>query len=88
MKLRLVAAISALAIPALAYAQQTGPPPKVPKPTKADVQNIVQMVANDKARTQAYCDLNKLYAQVEDRQQKNDFDTVEAAHQTSRCTGY
>jgi len=78
MKLKLVGAISALAIPALAYAQQTGPPPKVPKPTKADVQNIVQMVANDKARTQAYCDLNKLYAQVEDRQQKNDFDAVEA----------
>ena len=57
MKLKLVAAISALAIPALAHAQQTGPPPNVPKPTKADVQNVVQIVANDKAKTQAYCDL-------------------------------
>ena len=35
MKLKLVAAISALAaIPALAHAQQGGPQPKVPKPTK------------------------------------------------------
>jgi integrase len=40
MKLKLVAAISALAIPALAHAQQGGPQPKVPKPTKADAQNM------------------------------------------------
>jgi len=54
MKLKLVAAISALAIPALAQAQQGGPP-KVPKPTKADVQNVVQIVTTDKVKTQAYC---------------------------------
>ena len=35
MKLKLVAAVSALAIPALAHAEQSGPPPAVPKPTKA-----------------------------------------------------
>jgi integrase len=40
MKLKLVAAISALAIPALAHAQQGGPQPKVPKPTKADAQSM------------------------------------------------
>jgi len=77
MKLKLVAAISALAIPALAHAQQGSPQPNVPKPTKADVQNVVQIVTSDKAKTQAYCDLSKLYAQVEAGQQKNDFDTVE-----------
>jgi len=61
MKLKLVAAISALAaIPALAHAQQGGPQPKVPKPTKADAQNVVQIVTNDKVKMQAYCDLNKL----------------------------
>jgi hypothetical protein len=78
MKLKFVAAISAVAIPALAHAQQSGPQPNVSKPTKADVQNVVQIVASDKAKTQAYCDLNKLYAQVEEGQQKNDFDTVES----------
>jgi hypothetical protein len=51
MKLKLVAAISALAIPALAHAQQGGPQPKVPKPTKADAQNVVQIVTSDKVKT-------------------------------------
>jgi hypothetical protein len=78
MKLKLVAAISALAISALAHAQQGGPQPNVPKPTKVDVQIVVQIVTNDKAKTQAYCDLTKPYDQVEAGQQNNDFDTVEA----------
>ena len=75
MKLKLVAAISALAIPALAHAQQGGPQPNVPKPTKADAQNVVQMITSDKVKTQAYCDLNKLYDQLKAVQQ-NDTKTV------------
>ena len=63
MKLKLVATISALAIPALAHAQQSGPQPK--KPTKADAQNVVQIIISDKVKTQAYCDLAKLEDQVE-----------------------
>ena len=75
MKLKLIAAVSALAgIPALAHAQQGGPQPNVPKPTKVDVQNVVQIVTTDKAKTQAYCDLTKLYDQVEAGQQNNDFE--------------
>jgi hypothetical protein len=72
MKLKLIAAISALvAIAAFAYAQQGQS--NVPKPTKADVQNVVQIVTADKAKTQAYCDLTKLYDQVEAAaEQKND----------------
>ena len=77
MKLRLVATISALvAIPAFAYAQQGGPQPNVPKPTKADVQNVVQIITSDKVKTQAYCDLTKLEGQVKAVQQ-NDTKTVE-----------
>src|SRR6516164_1047204 len=76
MKLKLVAAISALAaIPALVHAQQGGPP-KVPKPTKVDAQNVVQIITSDKVKTQAYCDLNKLYDQLKAVQQ-NDTKTVE-----------
>jgi hypothetical protein len=78
MKLKLVAAISALAaIPALAHAQQGGPQPKVPKPTKADAQNVVQIVTSDKVKTQAYCDLTKLEDQVKAVQQNTDPKTVE-----------
>jgi len=46
MKLKLTAAISALAIPALAHAQQSGPQPNVPKPTTADAQNVVRIVTS------------------------------------------
>ena len=77
MKLKLAAAISVLAIPALAHAQQSGPPPKVPKPTKTDVQNVVQIVTTDKVKTQAYCDLTKLYNQIEAAEQKEDSDTIQ-----------
>jgi len=77
MKLKLVAAISALAIPALAHAQQ-GPQPNVPKPTKADAQNVVQVVTSDKVKTQAYCDLAKLFDQIQVAREKNDSNTVQA----------
>ena len=74
MKLKLVAAISALAIPALAHAQQSGP---LPKPTTADAQNVVQIITGDKVKTQAYCDLTKLEGQVKAADQKNDTKTLE-----------
>ena len=78
MKLKFVAAISALvAMSALAHAQQGGPQPNVPKPTKADAQNVVQIVISDKVKTQAYCDLTKLYDQVEEAAQKNDNKALE-----------
>ena len=78
MKLKLVAAISALAIPALAHAQQSGPQPNAPKPTKADAQNVVQIITSDKVKTQAYCDFTKLEGQVKAAEQKNDTKTLEA----------
>src|SRR5215831_19326776 len=85
MKLKLVAAISALAaIPALAHAQQSGPQ-HVPKPTKADAQNVVQIVTSDKVKTQAYCDLTKLEGQVEAAAQKNDAKTLEALNKQANA---
>jgi hypothetical protein len=79
MKLKLVAAIAVLvATTALAHAQQGGPPPSVPKPTKADVQKVVQIITSDKAKAQVYCDLNKTYDQVQEADQKHDSKAVEA----------
>ena len=75
MKLKLVA-ISALAIPALAHAQQSGPQPK--KPTKADAQNVVQIITSDKVKSQAYCDLTKLLDQIQVAKEKNDSNTIQA----------
>ena len=84
MKLKLVAAISALAIPALAHAGQSGPQPTVPKPTKADAQKVVQIITSDKVKTQAYCDLTKLEGQVKAADQKNDTKTLEALSKQAR----
>ena len=68
MKLKLIASISALvATAALAHAQ-----PNVPKPTKADAQNVVQIITSDKVKTQAYCALKKLENEVKAAAQKND----------------
>jgi hypothetical protein len=73
MKLKLVAAISALAIPPLAHAQSSAP-----KPTTADAQNVVQIITGDKVKTQAYCDLNKLEGQVKVAAERNDTQTLDA----------
>jgi len=86
MKLKLVAAISGLvAIGALAHAQQAGPQPKIPKPTMADAQNVVQIVTSDKVKSQAYCDLTKLEGQVQAAAQKNDAKTLEALNKQANA---
>ncbi len=79
MKLKLAAAIFALvAIPALAFGHQGGSPPKVPKPTKADVQKVAQIISSDKAKLQSYCDSKKLYDQMGAAYKKNDSKTADA----------
>jgi hypothetical protein len=78
MKLRLVAVITALVtVSALAHAQEGAPPPNASKPTKADAQKLVQIITGDKAKTQAYCDLDKLFDQIQIAEQKNDSKTIE-----------
>jgi hypothetical protein len=77
--LKFVAAIFAvIAIPALAYGQQGGTPPNVPKPTKADVQKVVQIISSDQTKLRSYCDLKKLYDQMGAAYQKNDSKTADA----------
>lgn len=76
--LKRVAAIFVLiAAPLLAHGQQ-GSPPQAPKPTKADVQKVVQIISSDKAKLQSYCDLKKLYDQMGAAYQKNDSKTADA----------
>jgi hypothetical protein len=59
---RKIACIIALlgALPLSAQAQQTPPP----KPTKADVQKVVQIINADKAKLATYCKLNALEEQL------------------------
>jgi hypothetical protein len=68
MNLKLVVAACVLAaVPAFAQA-----PPAGPKPTKADVQKVVQIISADKAKTTTYCDLAKLDDQIGEAQDKKD----------------
>ena len=77
MNLKLVGVISVLAAtPALAHAQQSGPV-KTTQLTTVDVQNVVQAISSDKAKTQAYCDLSKLNDQIAAAQRTNDTNNVE-----------
>ena len=69
----MIGEITALvAVPVLAHAQQGGPPSNAPKPTKADAQKVIQIITNDKAKTQAYCDMSKVFDQMQAADQKND----------------
>jgi hypothetical protein len=78
-KLKLATAIFALvAIPALALGQQGSPPPKVPKPTKADVQKVAQIISSDRAKLKSYCDSKKLYDQMGAAYKRNDSKTADA----------
>ena len=78
MKLKLAAAIFALvAILAPAFGQQDSSSPKVPKPTKADVQKVAQIISSDKAKLQAYCNSKKLYDQMGAAYKKNDSKTAD-----------
>jgi hypothetical protein len=78
MKLRLVAVVTAfVTLPAFVHAQGW-PSSNAPKPTKADTQKVVQIISNDRAKTQAYCDLNKVYDQMQTADQNKDNKKVEA----------
>ena len=79
MNLKLIVAISILAAtPAFAQMQkQGGPPPNIPKPTKAAAQKVVAAIGADKAKLQIYCDLAKLNELMAAAGEKNDNKTLE-----------
>jgi hypothetical protein len=58
------------ALPLSAEAQQ--PPPAGPKPTKADVQKVVQIISADKAKLAVYCKLAALDDQMAQADQAKD----------------
>jgi hypothetical protein len=75
MNLKLAMAASLIAaFPVIAQAQQNnGPPPSnAPKPSAADVQRLVQTINGDKAKVQAYCEMGKVLAQMDQAEQKKD----------------
>ena len=79
MRLKLfVAATVFVAAPMVALAQKGDPAEQASKPTLDDVQKVVQAIANDKNKLQAYCDLGKLQEQMERAEEKNDTKAIDA----------
>ena len=76
MKLKLLAAVSAIALlPTIAIAQPKAP--AAPKPTVADVQKVAKMIQTDKAKTAAYCQLAKLEEDMSKAEEAKDNKKVE-----------
>jgi hypothetical protein len=75
MNLKLIVATLAIAaVPVCAQAQK----PSAAKVTKADVQKVVTLISGDKAKTQTYCDIGKLNAQIEEANEKKDTKKADA----------
>ena len=75
MNLKLSVAVFVLVaapVVAQAQAQKSAPAAKGPKPTMAEVQKVVQIVSADKAKTKTYCDISKLYGQMDALDPKKD----------------
>jgi len=73
MKLKLIAAVVAIAVLPLAAQAQ----PKAAKATKADAERIVKMIGADKNKVKIYCDIAKLGDQIDAADQKKDTKKVD-----------
>jgi len=73
MKLKLAIAVTLFAVaPAFAQGQMGGPQQKPAKPTKAQVQKVVQDVGSNKPKLDAYCKLAKLQQEMGQLDEKKD----------------
>jgi hypothetical protein len=71
MNLKVVVAILLIAgVPAFAQAQK-------PRVTKDDAQKVMTIISGDKAKTQTYCEIQKLTQQMEQAYEKNDSKTAD-----------
>ena len=67
--MKLVVAILLIAaVPVYAQAQS----PTAPKVSKGDAQKVAKIIRGDKAKTQAYCEINKVSEQMNQAYGKND----------------
>jgi peptidoglycan hydrolase CwlO-like protein len=66
----IVAILLVAAVPAFAQAQK-------PRVTKDDAQKVVTIISGDKAKTQIYCEIQKLTQQMEQAYEKNDSKTAD-----------
>jgi hypothetical protein len=68
-----VAVLVIAAVPVCAYAQS----PSVPRVSRDDAQKVVTVISGDKAKTQTYCDVQKLGEQLEPAYEKRNLKLVD-----------
>ena len=77
MERKLIVALFALAaVPA--FAQPGGPPANLSIPTKAEIQQVIQIVSNDKTKTRQYCELGRINQKMTRADHKRDTRALEA----------
>jgi prephenate dehydratase len=69
MTLKVIIALLLIVVPVCARAQK-------PRVTKDDAQKVVTIISGDKAKTQTYCEIQKLTQQMEQAYEKNDSKTA------------
>jgi mevalonate kinase len=79
----IIAILMIVALPLCAQAQK----PSAAKVTKADVQKVVKIISDDKAKTQTYCDIGKLNEQIEEANDKKDIKKTEELSQQIDALG-
>jgi len=72
-----VAILLIAAVPAYAQAQNR----TIPKVTKSDAHKVATIIRSDKAKTQTYCEINKVSEQMNQAYGKNDKKTVDELSQ-------
>src|SRR5262249_5972236 len=78
MNVKVIAAILLIAAaPVCAQAQSQS----VPKVSKGDAEKVASIISSDKAKTQTYCDLQKLAEQIREANEKKDSKRVDELFQ-------
>jgi flagellar motility protein MotE (MotC chaperone) len=70
----IVAILLVAAVPAFAQAQN-------PRVRKGDADKVATIISGDKAKTQTYCDMQKLTLQIEEADKKKDSKKVDELYQ-------
>jgi hypothetical protein len=72
MRLKLFVAVAILVTASIAAFAQTDEPDNQAPPTIEDAQELVQTISGDKAKLKTFCELDNLYKQVEEAEERND----------------
>jgi hypothetical protein len=72
MRLKLFVAVTILVTASIAAFAQSDEPENPAPPTIEDAQKLAQTISGDKAKLKTFCEVDNLYKQVEEAEERND----------------